>query len=113
MLAAPFCAGIRGDFGAEIIKVEIPGGGDPFRRFGPMTETGASLNWLNEARNKKSITLDLRKPAGAALLKRLVADCDILVENFRAGTRKRWGLGFDVLKAVKPDLILVRISAYG
>lgn len=113
MLAAPFCAALLGDFGAEVIKIEMPGTGDPFRKFGTMTETGASLNWLNDGRNKKSITLDLRKPAGAALLKRLAADCDILVENFRPGTLERWGLGFEDLKAVKEDLILVRISAYG
>ncbi len=113
MLAAPFCASILGDFGAEVIKVEMPGSGDPFRKFGTMTETGSSLNWLNDGRNKKSITLDLRKPEGAAILKRLVADCDIMVENFRPGTLERWGLGFAALQAIKKDLILVRISAYG
>lgn len=113
MLAAPFCAALLGDFGAEVIKVEMPGSGDPFRRFGTMTERGASLNWLNDGRNKKSITLDLRQAAGAAILQRLVAECDIMVENFRPGTLERWGLGFDTLKAAKPDLILVRISAYG
>ena len=113
MLAAPFCACILGDFGAEVIKVEMPGAGDPFRKFGTATASGASMNWLNDGRNKKSITLDLRKPEGAELLKRLVADCDILVENFRPGTLERWGLGYDTLKAIKDDLILVRISAYG
>jgi len=113
MLAAPFCAALLGDFGAEVIKVEMPGSGDPFRRFGTMTEAGASLNWLNDGRNKKSITLDLRDARGAAILKRLVADCDILVENFRPGTLERWGLGYDDLKAINDDLILVRISAYG
>ncbi len=113
MLAAPFCAALLGDFGAEVIKVEMPDGGDPFRRFGTMTESGASLNWLNDGRNKKSITLDLRQPRGAAILKRLVADCDILVENFRPGTLERWDLGYETLKAIKHDLILVRISAYG
>lgn len=113
MLAAPFCAALLGDFGAEVIKVEMPGSGDPFRRFGTMTEAGASLNWLNDGRNKKSITLDLRQPRGAAILKRLVADCDILVENFRPGTLERWDLGYETLQAIKNDLILVRISAYG
>lgn len=113
MLAAPFCACILGDFGAEVIKVEMPGTGDPFRKFGTMTATGSSLNWLNDDRNKKSITLDLRKPQGAAILKRLVVDCDIMVENFRPGTLERWGLGYETLKAVKEDLILVQISAYG
>ena len=113
MLAAPFCAALLGDFGAEVIKVEMPGSGDPFRRFGTMTEAGVSLNWLNDGRNKKSITLDLRQPRGAAILKRLVADCDILVENFRPGTLERWDLGYETLQAIKNDLILVRISAYG
>ena len=113
MLAAPFCASILGDFGAEVIKVEMPGSGDPFRQFGTLTETGSSLNWLNDGRNKKSITLDLRKPQGATILKRLVADCDIMVENFRPGTLERWGLGFAALKVIKDDLILIRISAYG
>lgn len=113
MLAAPFCACILGDFGAEVIKIEMPGTGDPFRRFGTMTATGSSLNWLNDDRNKKSITLDLRKPEGAAILKRLVADCDIMVENFRPGTLAGWGVGYAALKAIKDDLILVQISAYG
>ncbi len=113
MLAAPFCAALLGDFGAEVIKVEMPGSGDPFRRFGTMTEAGASLNWLNDGRNKKSITLDLRQPRGAAILKRLVADSDMLVENFRPGTLERWDLGYETLKAIKNDLIMVRISAYG
>lgn len=113
MLAAPFCAALLGDFGAEVLKVEMPGGGDPFRAFGTMTESGASLNWLNDGRNKQSVTLDLRHAAGAELFKRLVADCDILVENFRPGTLERWGLGPEVLSAIQPSLILVRISAYG
>lgn len=113
MLAAPFCAALLGDFGAEVVKIELPQGGDPFRQFGTMTECGASLNWLNDGRNKQSITLDLRKLEGVELFKRLVADCDILVENFRPGTLERWGIGPEVLNAIKPDLILVRISAYG
>ena len=113
MLAAPFCAATLGDFGAEVIKVEMPGSGDPFRRFGTMTATGATLNWLNDGRNKKSITLDLRKPEGAELLKQLAARSDVLVENFRPGTLERWGLGPEALKAVNADLIVVRISAYG
>ena len=113
MVAAPYCAGILGEFGAEVIKLEIPGVGDPWRRFGTMTATGSTLNWLNEARNKKSITLDLRKPEGNALVKRLIEKCDVVIENFRPGTFEKWGLGPDVLKALKPDLIFVRVSAYG
>lgn len=113
MIAAPFCATILGEFGAEVIKIELPGQGDPFRTFGTMTEAGVSLNWLNEARNKKSITLDLRQPEGVDIFKRLVANCDVLVENFRPGTLEKWGLGPETLKSIKPDLVLVRISAYG
>lgn len=113
MIAGPFCASILAEFGAEVIKIEEPGKGDAFRRFGTMTEADASMNFLNEARNKKSVTLDLRQEAGASLLKRLVALSDIVVENFRPGTLEKWGLGYDVLKAVKPSIILLRISAYG
>ncbi len=113
MVAAPYCAGILGEFGAEVIKLEIPGVGDPWRRFGTMTATGSTLNWLNEARNKKSITLDLRAPEGNALVKRLIEKCDVVIENFRPGTFEKWGLGPDVLKTLKPDLIFVRVSAYG
>ena len=113
MIAAPYCASILGEFGAEVIKLEMPGKGDPWRYFGTMSEAGSTLNWLNEARNKKSITLDLRKPEGADLLRQLVAKTDILIENFRPGTLEKWGLGFEALKAIKPDLIMVRVSAYG
>jgi crotonobetainyl-CoA:carnitine CoA-transferase CaiB-like acyl-CoA transferase len=112
-LAGPFCATQLGEFGADVVKVELPGVGDATRRFGTMTECGDSLPWLSEARNKRCITLDLRKPDGAALLKRLVADADVLVENFQPGTLEKWGLGYDVLRDVNPRLIMVRISGYG
>jgi succinyl-CoA:(S)-malate CoA-transferase subunit B len=112
-LAGPFCATQLGEFGADVIKVELPNIGDATRRFGTMTECGDSLPWLSESRNKRCITLDLRKPDGAALLKRLVAEADVLVENFQPGTMERWGLGWDVLSAVNPRLIMVRISGYG
>ena len=113
MIAAPFCAAILGEFGAEVIKVEMPGKGDPLRSFGTMTAAGSSLNWLNEGRNKKSITLDMRRPEGVGLAKKLVAECDVVAENFRPGTLEKWGLGYDVLKYIKPNLVLVRVSAYG
>jgi crotonobetainyl-CoA:carnitine CoA-transferase CaiB-like acyl-CoA transferase len=112
-LAGPFCATQLGEFGAEVIKVELPGVGDATRRFGTMTACGDSLPWLSESRNKKCITLDLRKPDGAALLKRLVEQSDVLIENFQPGTLEKWGLGWDVLSAVNPRLIMVRISGYG
>jgi len=113
MIAAPLCAGILGEFGAEVIKIEMPGKGDALRSFGTMNASGSSFNWLNEGRNKKSITLDVRTPQGLELFKRLVATSDVVVENFRPGTLEKWGLGYDVLKSIKDDIILVRVSAYG
>lgn len=112
-LAGPFCATQLGEFGADVIKVELPDVGDPTRRFGTPTECGDSLPWLSESRNKRCITLDLRKPEGAALLKRLVEQSDVLVENFQPGTLEAWGLGYDVLSSVNPRLIMVRISGFG
>ncbi len=113
-IAAPYCATILGEFGAEVIKVEPPATGDPLRRFGtPSGRADSTLAWLSEARNKKSITLNLRTGEGATLLKRLVAVSDVLCENFRPGTLETWGLGWDVLRSVNPRLIMLRISGYG
>jgi crotonobetainyl-CoA:carnitine CoA-transferase CaiB-like acyl-CoA transferase len=112
-LAGPFCATQLGEFGAEVIKVELPNVGDATRRFGTMTDCGDTLPWLSESRNKKCVTLDLRKPDGVALIKRLVEQADVLVENFQPGTMEGWGLGWDVLSAVNPRLIMVRITGYG
>ena len=112
-IAGPFTAAILSEFGAEVIKVEQPGLGDPLRKFGSPSARGDGYTWLSEQRNKKSVTLDLRQPEGAALVKRLVAEADILCENFRPGTMEKWGLGPDELKAVNPGLVLVRISGYG
>jgi len=112
-LAGPFCSTQLAEFGAEVVKLELPVVGDPLRKFGSVTECGETLPWLSECRNKKSATLDLRKPDGAALLKRMVAEADILVENFQPGTLEKWGLGWDVLQAVNPRLIMVRISGFG
>lgn len=112
-LAGPFCSTQLGEFGAEVIKVEQPKVGDPGRRFGTITESGDSLVFLSECRNKKSVTLDLRKPDGAELLKQLIKDADILIENFQPGTLERWGLGWEVLHAINPRLVMVRISGYG
>ena len=112
-IAAPYAATLLAEFGAEVIKVELPGSGDPVRKFGTPTECGDSLVWLSEGRNKKSVTIDLRKPDGAALLKRLAATADVLCENFQPGTMEGWGLGWDVLSALNPRLVMLRISAYG
>jgi crotonobetainyl-CoA:carnitine CoA-transferase CaiB-like acyl-CoA transferase len=112
-IAGPTCATLLGEFGAEVIKVELPGVGCPLRQFGTMTEAGMSLPWLSEARNKKSLTLDLRIPEGAAILEQLVSQSDVLVENFQPGTLEQWGLGWDKLCVINPALVMVRISAYG
>lgn len=112
-VAAPFCGTILADFGAEVIKVEQPQGGDALRKFGTITECGDSLVWLSEARNKKAVTLDLRQPQGAQMFRQLVAQSDIVLENFRPGTLEKWGLGFEALREINPGLIMLRISAYG
>lgn len=112
-IAGPYCATFLAEFGAEVVKVEQPGPGDPTRKFGTPTPCGDSLVWLSEGRNKKSLTIDLKNAAGAALLKRLVEKADVLVENFQPGTLERWGLGWEELKKHNPGLVMVRISAYG
>jgi crotonobetainyl-CoA:carnitine CoA-transferase CaiB-like acyl-CoA transferase len=111
-LAGPFCAALLGDFGAEVLKVELPGSGDPLRRLG-RRRGHSSLWWRQEGRNKKSLTCDLRRPEGQELLRRLVAVSDVLVENFQPGTLERWGLGYDALARINRGLIMARISAYG
>jgi crotonobetainyl-CoA:carnitine CoA-transferase CaiB-like acyl-CoA transferase len=112
-LAGPFCATQLGEFGAEVIKIELPKVGDALRKFGTITKTGDGLLFLQESRNKKAATLDLRKPEGADLLKRLASQSDVLVENFQPGTMEKWGLGWDILQAVNSQLVMVRISGFG
>ena len=111
-IGAPFAATLLADLGADVIKVELPGQGDFMRTIGPF-ENGYSLFWAVEGRGKRSVTLDLRKPAGQALLRRLVPLADVVVENFQPGTLESWGLGYDVLSALNPGLILTRVSVYG
>jgi crotonobetainyl-CoA:carnitine CoA-transferase CaiB-like acyl-CoA transferase len=111
-VAAPMCATLLGEFGAEVIKVEQPGAGDDLRRLGRQAG-GVSLWWLSDARNKRSVTCNLRDPDGQALIRRLVRGVDVVTENFRPGTLERWGLGWDALRAENPGVILVRISAFG
>lgn len=113
LLAGPFCGQLLADFGAEVIKVEAPGVGDPMRAWGQHRKDGRSLWWPVIARNKKSITLNLREPEGQEIARRLIATADILVENFRPGTLERWGLGWDRLSEINPKLIMVRVSGYG
>ncbi|MFT5392718.1 MAG: crotonobetainyl-CoA:carnitine CoA-transferase CaiB-like acyl-CoA transferase [Gammaproteobacteria bacterium] len=112
-LAGPFCGTILGEFGAEVIKIEQPKVGDPLRKFGTIAESGEALIWLTESRNKKSITLDLRQPEGAEILKRLVSESDVLIENFRTGTLEKWGVGWETLKAINPKLVMLRITGFG
>jgi len=109
LIAGPFCGQLLGDMGAEVIKVEPPGVGDPMRAWGQ----GLPVWWPVIARNKKSITLNLREADGQALLKRLVHDADVLIENFRPGTLEKWGLGYAELAAINPGLIMVRVSGFG
>lgn len=113
LLAGPFCGQLLGDLGAEVIKIEPPGVGDPMRQWGREKPHGTSLWWPVVARNKKSVTCDLRTEAGADLVRRLVAVSDVLVENFRPGTLERWGLGYDQLVEINPRLVLVRVTGFG
>lgn len=112
LLAGPFTGTILGYFGAEVIKVEPPDGGDPIRSWREV-RNGTSLWWASLARNKKCVTLDLRNPRGRELLGELVEKSDVLIENFRPGTMEKWGLGPDDVKARNPGLIYARISGYG
>ena len=113
LLAGPFCGQLLADFGAEVIKIEQPGCGDPMREWGREKPYGKSLWWPVIARNKKSVTLNLREAEGQAIVRRLVAKADIVLENFRPGTMERWNLGFDDLRAVNPRIIMVRVTGFG
>ncbi len=113
LLAGPFCGQLLADFGAEVIKVEPPGKGDPMRVWGRYRKDGRTLWWPIIARNKKSVTLNLREEEGQELARRLVAEADVLVENFRPGTLERWGLGYEDLSGINPGLVMVRVSGFG
>jgi len=113
LIAGPFGATMLGDFGAEVIKVEQPGGGDALRGTPQDGKAGRSTNWLVEGRNKKSVTLNLRTEAGQGILRELVGHADVVFENFTPGTLERWGLGWDALHAINPRMIMVRVSGYG
>ena len=113
LLAGPFCGQLLADFGAEVIKVEQPGVGDPMREWGRERSGGKSLWWPVVARNKKSVTVNLRAAEGQDLIRRLAASTDVVIENFRPGTLERWGLSYEELSAINPRLILVRVTGYG
>src|SRR5258706_15618800 len=112
LIAGPFCAKTLGDFGAEVIKVEPPGEGDPLRRWRKL-RNGTSLWWHVQSRNKKSVTCDLRRAEGQEIVRRLARRAQIVVENFRPGALEKWNLGWDALSRENPKLVLVRISGYG
>jgi formyl-CoA transferase len=113
LLAGPFCGQLLGDLGAEVIKIEAPGQGDPMRVWGRQKEGEPSLWWPVVGRNKKAITLDLRQAEGQAILRELVAKADFLLENFRPGTLEKWGLGWHELSEINPRLIMIRVSGFG
>src|SRR5688572_4495604 len=112
LIAGPFCGKTLADFGADVIKVEPPGEGDPLRRWRRM-RNGVSLWWQVQSRNKKSVTVDLRQAEGQAIVRRLARACQVVIENFRPGALEKWNLGWDALSAQNPSLVLVRISGYG
>jgi formyl-CoA transferase len=112
LIAGPFCSKFLADFGADVIKVEPPDGGDPLRGWRLLKE-GTSLWWEVQARNKRSVTIDLRTAEGQEIARALALEADIVVENFKPGTLEKWGLGYEQLAALKPSLIMVRFSGFG
>ncbi|KRP66894.1 CaiB/BaiF CoA transferase family protein [Pseudomonas orientalis] len=112
LIAGPFAAKILAEFGAEVIKIEPPVTGDPLRKW-RLLHNGTSVWWAAQSRNKQSVTLDLRQAQAREVVKRLVKDADILIENFRPGTLEKWGLGWDELFAINPGLVMLRVSGYG
>jgi formyl-CoA transferase len=112
LIAGPFCARLLAEFGAEVIKIEPPGTGDPLRKWRKLHQ-GTSLWWYAQARNKKSVTLDLKHPEAQEIVRKLVERADIVVENFRPGAMEKWGLGWEQLSKLNPGLIMVRLSGFG
>ena len=112
VIAGPFAGTLMADFGAEVIKVEMPKVGDPSRKLGPLCE-GQSLRWPTYGRNKKSLTLDLRSPEGKEVFLKLTEKSDIILENYRTGTMDKWGLDYETLRKANPNIIVIRITGYG
>ena len=112
LIAGPYCARLLAEFGAEVVKIETPGEGDPLRKWRKLHE-GNSLWWYAQARNKKSVAVNLREPEGQEIVRRLAAGADIVIENFRPGTMEKWGLGYEALSKENPGLVMVRISGFG
>lgn len=112
LIAGPFASKLLGEFGADVIKIEPPSVGDPLRKWRKIKD-GTSLWWHVQSRNKRSLTLDLKQAEAQDIVRKLVSEADVLVENFRPGTLEGWGLGYEALKAINPRLIMLRISGYG
>ena len=112
LIAGPFAGKTLAEFGADVIKIEPPGAGDPLRNWRLIKE-GTSVWWQVQSRNKRSIALDLRSPEGQDIARKLIAEADVLIENFRPGTLEGWGMGYEVLSQLNPGLIMLRISGYG
>ena len=112
LIAGPFAGKTLGEFGADVIKIEAPGAGDPLRNW-RMIQDGTSVWWQVQSRNKRSIALDLRSPEGQDIARKLIAEADVLIENFRPGTLEGWGMDWETLSALNPGLIMLRISGYG
>jgi len=113
LIAGPFCGQILGDFGANVIKLEDPGAGDPMRQWGRSLPKGHSPWWPVIGRNKKSVTLNLRSPEGQAIARTLIGKADVLIENFRPGSMEKWGLTYEALSAANPGLVMARVSGFG
>jgi formyl-CoA transferase len=112
LIAGPFAGKTLAEFGADVIKIEPPGAGDPLRNW-RLIKDGTSVWWQVQSRNKRSIALDLRSPEGQDVARKLIAEADVLIENFRPGTLEEWGLGYDRLAETNPGLVMLRISGYG
>lgn len=112
LIAGPYCTRLLAEFGAQVIKVEPPQTGDPLRQWRKLHK-GTSLWWFAQSRNKKSVTVNLKHPKGQEVVRKLAAQADIVVENFRPGAMEKWGLGYDILSELNPGLIMVRLSGYG
>jgi len=112
LIAGPFAGKTLGEFGADVIKIEAPGAGDPLRNW-RLIKNGTSVWWQVQSRNKRSIALDLRSPEGQDIARQLIAEADVLIENFRPGTLEGWGMGWEALQKLNPGLVMLRISGYG
>jgi formyl-CoA transferase len=112
LIAGPFCARMLAEFGADVIKIESPDGGDPLRQWRVLKD-GTSLWWSVQARNKQSLTLNMKTEQGRQIARELALQADIIIENYRPGVLEKWGLGYEALRAINPALIMVRLSGYG